>query len=119
MNGVDPKEFGILISKVEALTDQLAYTTANTEKNMDRLFIQMNAYLESNNARHDEGDARHVAVVGRIDRLEIQRQSFADKLSGGVTTVRYLAILAFGILVLAVKGAWGFIEWGVENVFGK
>ena len=118
MSSVDPLEFGRLISKVEALTEQLAYTTKNTEKNMDKLFIQFAAYLESNNSRHDEGDARHVLALQRIEKLETERRSFADKLSGGVTTVRYLAILAFAILVFAVKGLWeGILQIGA--FFGK
>ena len=119
MNGVDPLEFGRLISKVEALTEQLAYTTKNTEKNMDKLFIQFAAYLESNNSRHDEGDARHVSALQRIEKLETERRSFADKLSGGVTTVRYLFVLVLAVLLFALKGAWGFIEWLGDKFLGQ
>lgn len=118
MSDVDPLEFGRLISKVEALTEQLAYTTRNTEKNMDKLFIQFAAYLESNNARHDEGDARHVLALQRISNLENERKSFADKITGGVTTVRYLFLLAFAILLFAVKGMWEGISW-IGGYFGK
>ena len=123
MNEVDPKEFGILINKVEALTEQLAYTNRATEKNMDRLFIQMAAYLESNNQRHDENDSRAVRdkaeLSARLTTLENKDKSVADQIKGAFMATKWIGVAAFVMLIFAVKGVWAAIAWVVERYFGN
>lgn len=123
MNEVDPKEFGILINKVEALTEQLAYTNRATEKNMDRLFIQMAAYLESNNQRHDENEDRAVRdkaeLSARLTSLENKDKSVADQIKGAFMATKWIGVAAFVMLIFAVKGVWAAIAWVVERYFGN
>ena len=123
MSEIDPKEFGILINKVEALTEQLSYTNRTTEKNMDRLFIQMSAYLESNNQRHDENEDRAVRdkaeLSARLTTLENKDKSVADQIKGAFMATKWIGVAAFVMLIFAVKGVWAAIAWIVEKYFGN
>lgn len=122
MNEVDPAQFAVLIYKVEALTAQLAATNINLDKNVDKMFIQFTAYLESNNQRHDEADdarARDKAeLIARVVALETEKRSFSDKLTGGVWTIKAAGILAFFVILYLVKGAWDAIVWIGEKFLG-
>jgi len=123
VSDIDPKEFGILINKVEALTEQLAFTNKATEKNMDRLFVQMAAYLESNNQRHDESDdarARDKAELSaRLTTLENKDKSVADQIRGAFMATKWIGVAAFVMLIFALKGVWAGVVWIVEYFLGR
>lgn len=93
MSDVDPKEFGILINKVEALTDRLEHYA-----------ISMDAFTQSTIQRMDETDKK-------IDKIDSLRLVGIAAVKGGVYT-------ALVILLLAANGLWDLIKLAGSKILG-
>lgn len=93
MSDVDPKEFGILINKVEQLTDRLEHYA-----------ISMDAFTQSTIQRLDESDKR-------IDKIDSLRLVGIAAIKGGVYT-------GLVILLLAANGLWDLIKLAGSKILG-